>query len=186
MIIVAVTGMPGSGKSTVSLQLSKELPAPLYVMGDIVRDEVLKRGLPLTAENIEAVATELRKSYGRGAVGRLLLDRIRGLAADYVVVDGVRSPEEVELLRGLAPTCVVAVHAAPSIRLRRYLSRSRQGESDINSFHLRDRKNLEYGIGYVIALADYMIVNESGLEELRSQVRAVAEAIRSGIWKGRC
>lgn len=186
MLIVAVTGLPGSGKSTVSLELSRALQAPLYVMGDLVREEVKRRGLPLTAENVELVATELRKAYGRGAVGRLLLERLRGVSADYVVVDGVRSPEEVEILRGLAPTCVVAVHAAPAVRLRRYLSRSRQGETDVNSFSLRDRKNLEYGVGEVIALADYMIVNEGGLDELRSQVASLAEVIRVGGWKGRC
>jgi len=50
MLIIAVTGMPGSGKSTVSKALSQELSAPLFVMGDLVRDEVVRRGLPLTAE----------------------------------------------------------------------------------------------------------------------------------------
>jgi len=77
MLIIAVTGMPGSGKSTVSKALSQELSAPLFVMGDLVRDEVVRRGLPLTAENIEQVATELRSRHGRGAVGVLLLERLK-------------------------------------------------------------------------------------------------------------
>ncbi|MGC9071551.1 MAG: AAA family ATPase [Acidilobus sp.] len=185
MLILAVTGMPGSGKSTVSIGLSRELSAPLFIMGDIVRDEVAKRGLPLTAENVERVAMELRASYGRGAVGRMLLERIKVVKSDYVVVDGVRSPEEIDLLRSLAPTCVIAVHAAPSVRLRRYLSRGREGE-DASSFALRERKNLEYGIGEVIAEADYVIINERGLEDLMGAVRELAEVIRGGGWEGRC
>ncbi|MGC9210458.1 MAG: AAA family ATPase [Acidilobus sp.] len=185
MLIIAVTGMPGSGKSTVSQGLSRELRAPLFVMGDIVREEVVRRGLPLTAENVELVATELRSKYGRGAVGKLLYDRLKGLSSEYVVVDGLRSPEEVEILRSLAPTCVVAVHAAPSIRLSRYLARGRKGES-VDSFSLRERKNLEYGIGEVIAEADYMVINEGGLEDLLRAVKGLAEAIKGGEWKSRC
>jgi len=186
MLIIAVTGMPGSGKSTVSRALSQELSAPLFVMGDLVRDEVARRGLPLTAENIEQVATELRSRYGRGAVGVLLLERLKDIRAGYIVVDGLRSPEEVEALRSLAPTCVVAVHAAPLIRLRRYLSRSREGEKGFDTFWLRERKNLEYGIGNVIAMADFVIDNEGGIEELMASVKRIVEVIRNGEWKGRC
>jgi len=186
MLIIAVTGMPGSGKSTVSKALSQELSASLFVMGDLVRDEVVRRGLPLTAENIEQVATELRSRHGRGAVGVLLLERLKGIKADYIVVDGLRSPEEVKVLRSLAPTCVIAVHAAPLIRLRRYLSRSREGEKSLDTFWLRERKNLEYGIGDVIATADFVIVNEGSIEELMTSVKRIVEVIRRGEWKGRC
>lgn len=186
MLILAVTGMPGSGKSLLASELARLLNAKVVVLGDIVRAEVSRRGLPLTAGNVEMVATELRSKYGRGAVGLLAKDIISGLNAEYVVVDGVRSPEEVEIFRSIAPTCVIAVHAAPAIRARRELSRARESSITIDDVKLRDLKNLEYGIGDVIAMSDYMIVNELSAEELIRQASQLAEAIRGGQWKDRC
>ncbi|MEB3861812.1 MAG: AAA family ATPase [Desulfurococcales archaeon] len=185
MLLVLVTGMPGSGKSVVASMLARILDAPVYSMGDIVRREVARRGMELTVENIERVARELRREMGMAAVAKLLLKELRGIHASIVVVDGVRSLDEVEVLRGAGRPCIVAVHASPLTRYRRMMARARRGDIDgWNSFRMRDMANLSYGIGGVIAMADYMIVNESGPEELEASVARVAGEIRSGEGKG--
>lgn len=188
MLIVAVTGMPGSGKSCFARMLSKELNAKLIVMGDVVREEVKRRGLPLTVANIEGVATELRKMYGRGAVGLKVAEMLKEAQGqyEYVVVDGVRSPEEITYLRAVGDLCVVAVHAAPAIRFERELRRAREGALTLDDLKFRDSKNLEYGIGDVIAMADYMIINESDAQELAGQAARLAKVIRDGLWRDRC
>jgi len=186
LLVVCVTGMPGSGKSSFAKSLSSLLNAKLIVMGDVVREEVKRRGLPITITNVELVATELRKAYGRGAVGAKVAEMLRGSGEDYVIVDGVRSPEEISYLRSLGDLCVVAVHAAPSIRYTRQLSRAREGQLTLEELRFRDSKNLEYGIGDVIAMADYMIINEGSAKELEGEARRLAEAIRGGLWRGRC
>jgi len=178
-IIIAVTGMPGSGKSLVAREIADWLGFNVYKMGDVVRREVVRRGLPLTVENVERVATELREMYGRGAVARLLLDTILEDPGPGVVVDGMRSMEEARILEEAGRVVIVAVHASRRTRLSRLLA-ARRREDDVSSeedLRLRDRKNLEFGIGEVIALADYMIVNEGSVEEAREQARRVAERI---------
>ncbi|MCE4603280.1 MAG: AAA family ATPase [Desulfurococcales archaeon] len=185
MLLVLVTGMPGSGKSLVASMLSSLLDAPMYIMGDIVRGEVARRGLELTVENVEMVARELRREMGMAAVAKLLLHEIRGIEANIVVVDGVRSLEEVEVLKGAGRPCIVAVHASPLTRYRRMMARARRGDIDgWSSFRMRDMANLSYGIGGVIAMADYMIVNEAGPRELEASVAKVAGEIRSGKGEG--
>ena len=185
MLLVLVTGMPGSGKSVVASMLSRILDAPVYSMGDIVRREVARRGMELTVENIERVARELRREMGMAAVAKLLLHELQGVDAGIVVVDGVRSLDEVEVLRGAGRPCIVAVHASPLTRYRRMMARARRGDIDgWNSFRMRDMANLSYGIGGVIAMADYMIVNEAGPKELEASVARVAGEIRSGEGKG--
>ena len=184
-LIVAVTGMPGSGKSLVSRVIAGELGAPVYSMGDVVRGEVRRRGLPLTVENVELVATELRRELGRAAVAILLVRELGDEPPARIVVDGLRSLDEARVLAGLGRLCIVAVHASPATRLRRLLSRGRVDEvRGWRDLALRDRKNLEYGIGEVIALADYMIVNEGSIEEAREQARRVAVALVAGEGKG--
>jgi len=178
-IIIAVTGMPGSGKSLVAGEIAAWFGYNVYKMGDVVRGEVKRRGLPLTVENVERVATELRRLYGRGAVARLLLEQLENDPKEGVVVDGIRSMEEARILSGTGRIVIVAVHASPTTRLHRLLAGKRRPDdvSTREELELRDRKNLEYGIGEVIALADYMIVNEGSVEEARAAARNVAERI---------
>ncbi|MEB3773977.1 MAG: AAA family ATPase [Desulfurococcales archaeon] len=184
-VLVLVTGMPGSGKSTISRIIARELGARVYSMGDVVRREVERRGLDVTVENVERVAEDLRRSLGKAAVAILLLEELKGSEEDFIVVDGVRGMEEVEVLNRLGPTCIVAVHASPLTRFRRVLARSRRG--DVGGWRdlvLRDRMNLRFGIGAVIALADYIIVNEHGMEEVEEEAVRVARVIRCGKGKG--
>lgn len=177
-IVIAVTGMPGSGKSLIAHTIAKALDAPVYSMGDVVRREVARRGLEVNVENVEMIATKLREELGRAAVAILLSREIAG-EEGFIVVDGLRSLDEARVLRGDGRLCIVAVHASPLTRYRRLLSRGRKDEiRGWEDFALRDRKNLEYGIGGAIAMADYMVVNEGSIEEAREQALAIAERVR--------
>ncbi len=182
MIVVAVTGMPGSGKSTVARIIAERLGYPLLVMGDVVREEVARRGLELTVYNVEAVARELRELRGPGAIAELIVERARALNAPGIVVDGVRSLDEVKVLSKLGKVYIVAVHSPPSIRFQRMIGRRREGDiGGLEEFKFRDEANLKLGIGNVIALADYMIVNNSTLEKLVEEAERVAGEIENAI-----
>jgi len=186
-LIVAVAGMPGSGKSTVAKILSEALGCPLVSMGDVVREEVRRRGLPLEPHIIEDVAKDLRKKLGPNAVAIIVSDRILKTfekGKSCVVVDGLRSLEEAKTFSKMAKTCILAVHASPFVRLERLLSRGRAGDvRDESEFIMRDKANLQLGLGEVIALADFMIVNEGGLSELEREVKRLAGDIRGGRWR---
>lgn len=177
-LTIAVTGMPGSGKSIVAQTIARVLKAPIYSMGDVVRREVVKRGLELTVSNVEKVATLLRQELGKAAVAILLFEEIKNIEGP-VVVDGLRSLDEARILAKRGNLCIVAVHASPYTRYRRLMARRRK--DDIKSWEdlvLRDTKNLEFGIGAAIAMADYMIVNEGTLDEAEKAAIHVAERIR--------
>ncbi len=177
-LLILVTGMPGSGKSLVAKGLAERLRAPIYVMGDIVRREVARRGLELTVENIELVAQKLREELGPAAVAHLLKRELAGEDSWVIIIDGVRSLDEVQVLSSYGKACIVAVHASPMTRYKRILARKRRGDAvSLEDLRLRDEKNLGYGIGGVIAMADYMIVNEGDLGELAKSIDEVARRI---------
>lgn len=181
MLIVAVTGLPGSGKSVVARVIAEELESPIISMGDLVREEVRRRGLELTPWTLETVATKLREEKGSLAVAYLLLEEIkrRELESQTLVVDGVRSLDEVRVLRSLGRVCVVGVFAPPKLRLERLLRRGRAGDvKSIEEFKMRDNFNLSYGVGNLLALADYMIVNDSTLDNLVQESRRIARELR--------
>ena len=176
MKVVCVTGMPGCGKEEV-LAVAQELGFTIVRMGDVVRDEAQRRGLPITDAAIGGMAHAERQAHGFGVWAERTLPRIRG---ERVLVDGLRGRAELEVYRkafgsGLA---VIAVHASPKTRYERMSKRQRADEVEsYGAFLVREARELGWGLGDVIATADLVLVNEGTLEEFRRQARAAVERL---------
>ena len=158
--VVAVTGMPGAGKSTAA----KALVAKGWkrvVMGDVIREETKRRGLEPDSKNTGEVMKQLRKEHGESAVADLCMAAIERTGSDRVVVDGIRSISEVETFRKKAEVVLVAVHASPERRFKLLRERGRSDDPMSREMFLeRDQRELGVGIGNAIALADEVISNE--------------------------
>ncbi|WP_461864679.1 dephospho-CoA kinase [Thermococcus sp.] len=181
-MIVIVTGMPGSGKSKIVREFSKH-GVPHVSMGDIVREETVKRGLDLTKENVAKVSIRLRQELGQNAVAKLTVEKVRELlkSSSVVVIDGVRSLDEVGTFRSAFPEeeiVIVAVHTPPHMRFQRLRARGRHDDPQSwEEFEERDWKELRFGIGSVIAMADYVIVNDRSREEYSRRVRELVKKL---------
>lgn len=175
MKVICTVGMPGSGKS-VFLEVARELGLKYYVMGDVVRAEAAKRGLKPSVETMNYVASSLRRDEGLEAIAKRLVEEFLDLEGleEAVLIDGVRSLEEVEYFkRKLGEVKILAVHSSPKTRFERLKGRNRPGDpKSWEEFLKRDLQELEWGIGKVIALADYMVVNEGlTVEEFRETAK---------------
>ncbi|AMQ18303.1 dephospho-CoA kinase [Thermococcus peptonophilus] len=185
-MIVIVTGMPGSGKSKIVKEFEKR-GFPSVSLGDIVREETLKRGLELTKENVAKVSIRLRQELGQNAVAKLAVEKVKALlkGSKVVVIDGVRSLDEVGTFRGAFPEekiIIVAVHTPPRQRFERLKARGRHDDPQTwEDFEERDWKELRFGIGGVIAMADYMVVNDGSREEYERTVRKLVDEILSKL-----
>jgi dephospho-CoA kinase len=177
--VVGFTGMPGSGKSAAA-DVAREAGIPVVRMGDRVWDEVRERKLPLTDEMVGNVAHEMRMLHGPGIWAQRTLGKIRALGAPQVCIDGIRSLAEVSVFHeALGPEFVlVAIHASPATRHARLLVRKREDEAlTATALQARDSRELAWGIGEVIALADTVLVNEGEDEAaFRAQVLRVLRA----------
>lgn len=176
MLIVAITGMPGAGKSTAAQALEGR-GFGRVVMGDVVREETRRRGLEPDAQNTGKVMLELREEFGPGAVAEVCLRKLKDSKADVVVVDGVRSFAEAEVF---ARAGVVKLLAVTASRDRRYrlLTERRRGDAPASrsGFEERDARELSVGVGDAIALADESISNERATaEELGNRVVELVE-----------
>ena len=174
-LIIVVAGMPGSGKSVLS-RTARELGLPVYVMGDVIREEAARRGLEPTPANLNKVARSLREEYGPAVVAERTAQKFRE-GEEAVLVDGVRSLDEVKVFQRYGDVVIVAVHASPRTRFERIRRRNRPGDPRTwEEFVSRDLTELGFGIGNVIALADYMIVNEEkSLDEVLEEARVLLQ-----------
>lgn len=169
MLIVAITGMPGAGKSTAAKALVSRGWVRV-VMGDVIRAETKRRGLEPDARNTGEVMKSLRRERGEAAVAELCMAQVRRVKADKFVIDGVRSMSEVETFRKSAKVLLVSVHAS---RNRRYSLLKERGRGDdpfsLDMFRARDRRELSVGIAEPIALADETISNEHATPAMLSR-----------------
>src|SRR5919201_6744522 len=100
-LIVCLTGMPGAGKSTVAFFL-KEKGFELVTMGDAVREEAKRLGLEPTDTNLGKLMLKLRQDLGPGAVGHIVMQKLeREASSGNIVIDGIRSIPEVEILKNI-------------------------------------------------------------------------------------
>ena len=174
MKAIAFTGMPGAGKSE-AVKVAEEMGIPVIKMGDVVRKEARKKGLDFTDENLGGLADDMRKKHGKGIWAEKCLEELKG--KDIVVIDGIRNIEEVEVFRRhIKNFILVAIHAAPPIRYDRIARRGRSDDSkSVEKMKERERRELSWGLGDVIAMADIVIINEGSLESFRSRIRKLLE-----------
>ncbi|MBS7606037.1 MAG: AAA family ATPase [Candidatus Bathyarchaeia archaeon] len=179
-LVVGLAGMPGAGKSVI-VEVAKERGYGIVVMGDEVREEARKRGLNPSPENIGRIMLELRRSEGEAVIARRCLAKIVERPEDRILVDGIRSLAEVEeFKRSFRNFVLLAVHAPPKLRFQRLFNRQRSDDPQSwEIFHERDMRELSVGLGNAIAMADYMIINNGGLEEAKIKAKEVLARIEA-------
>jgi len=167
--ILCLTGMPGSGKTTVAQEIVK-MGFYYISLGDVVREQTLLRGYALNDANCGSVMIALRKELGPQAVAELSL-KIFPKDRDMIVVDGIRSNYEVDLYRSVGKARLLVIHASPQRRFEFLESRERSdAPSSRADFDLRDKRELDIGVGNAIALADEVISNNSSIQDLIQKV----------------
>jgi len=169
---VGVAGMPGAGKG-VFRKTVQEMGYPVIVMGDEVREEVKRRNLEPTPENVGRVMLQLRAAEGPAVVAKRCVPKLKKTTEKIVVVDGIRSLHEVEEFKKHFPNFVlVAIDASPETRFKRLFHRRRSDDpTNWETFMQRDLRELGVGMGDVITAADHVIVNEGSLTQLRKRIR---------------
>lgn len=163
--------MPGAGKG-VFRKTVQRLGYSVVTMGDVVRAEVKKRNLKPTPENMGKVMLNLRELDGAGAIAKQCIPALKQTTGKLVVIDGIRSLIEVEEFKKHFPDFVlVAVHSSPKTRYKRLVNRKRSDDPpDWSTFMERDLRELGIGMGSVISVADYMIVNEASINQLKNRI----------------
>ena len=185
-IVIALIGMPGSGKTEASEVISEETRASTVVMGDIIREETVKRGLELNPENIGFVSVELRKEYGDDVIAKRCFEKIKEIKNDIVIVEGVRSLAEIRAFKEKIPNFyTILIEASQKTRFERLKKRGRPDDSiSWDTFVKRDERELGFGIGKAIESADFYIVNEKDdLETFKEKVRNTIRSLINQIFE---
>ncbi len=179
MKVIVILGLPLSGKTTHAKILVDELNIPLVETGTFVYKAVADRGLEPIPENVVKVAGEC-KAISDSCFTEMALEYAQEHYKDNeaIFMSGVKAQSEVDhLVNSLGKNNVflVSFHASAETRHGRLLNKDRKEEStkagakgvedvamanDKSRFDLRDNKELSYGLGRLMALADFVVNTE--------------------------
>jgi dephospho-CoA kinase len=173
--VVAIVGMAGSGKSEVS-RIFENHGFIRVRFGDLTDSEMKKRNLEPCEASERYCREILRKEHGMAAYAILsqpLIDA--ALSTANVVADGLYSWEEYLSFKSFYGNnfYVVAVYASPKTRHARLASRTDRALTREEAV-IRDRSEIDnLNKGGPIAMADFTLVNETSLRNLRQQTETL-------------
>jgi dephospho-CoA kinase len=153
--------MPGAGKSTIADGL-KTKNYEVINMGNVVRSEAKNRNLEPTGVNLGKLMLELREKNGQGAIAKLVVPQIENSKSNVIIIDGIRSNAEIEVLRKYGAVKLLAVHASTNTRFGFLKQRGRSDDPQTKeNFEERDNREIDVGISNSIALSDETISNNN-------------------------
>lgn len=193
MKVFAFVGLPATGKTFHAERISKEFKIPLIETGQILYEEVKKRGLSITKDNVKKVWEELKRE-DPAILTRLAIKKMKETNEPTFLILSPKCMKEVELLRDSFEECyLIAFIASPRTRFRRAVElrhrdtkaitkEKREELADINTIEkfreYRDDHEIRLGIGKVIALADYYVNTETTQEEANFEIKRIFEELR--------
>lgn len=171
-ICVGLTGPNASGKGEVARYL-QEIGFSSHSLSDGVREEATRQGLDHSRASLIQVGNWLRQRFGPG----VLAERALPLLSGRSVVDSIRNPGEIAVLRRLPTFRLLGVDAPVELRFDRSRLRGRAGDgATLEEFRRKeDLEQAEEGSGQqlrvCLSLADVVICNDGTIEQLRSRTR---------------
>ncbi|MFH0928930.1 MAG: AAA family ATPase [Candidatus Aenigmatarchaeota archaeon] len=162
--LIVIVGLPGSGKSFASDIIRKRFKARAFNTGDLIRDEIKRRGWKYTPETDARIARWYHSEGREKLLIRRLFDKVRKTNRRLVVLDGLRSVEQLKHLKKCCKKKPVIIYIKASFesRARRELKRRRFGSTETAEYiRFRDQLERSHGIMGLIRKADHTIDNNS-------------------------
>lgn len=161
--IIAIVGMAGSGK-TVAADFFRSKKIPVLRFGDQTEIGLKEFNQEINPENERWYREKLRKELGMAAYAVKIEPRIISAAknAYLIALDGLYSFEEYGYLKNkFAGLLLLCIFASPKIRYQRLQNRKVRRMSPIEAAKRDIAELMNLNKGGPIALADYLIKNES-------------------------
>ena len=168
--------MPGAGKSTIVNKL-EELGFEKFSLGDGIRAEAKRRSIEPSGENLGKIMLEVREKNGPGAVAELIKEPIQNSIEEVVIIDGVRSIAEIDVLKKIGDVKLLAIQASSETRFNFLSSRGRSDDPKTReNFEERDNREIGVGIDKSIENADKIITNHNlTIDELVNSAKEIIE-----------
>ncbi len=179
--VIALVGMPGSGKGTCTDYLAEKYGWPVIHFGNMVYEEVQRRGLDNVKDEI-FVREDMRKQEGAAVLAKHVARKAKNYfkaGKEAVVLDGLYSWSEYKFLEQTFGNqlTVIAVVAPKKVRRQRVLDRKDSHRKytleQLVAREIAEIENLEKGSP--IAYADHTIANDYTPQDMLARLDALVQ-----------
>jgi len=181
-VSIGLVGKPRAGKGTFVSSLEEVLrrqggrrTIASVRFSDPIRRTLDIWGIPDSRENLQDVIVILEKRFGKGLLAQAIRKQAIALSADIVILDGVRWPQDEELVRSLPNNFMVFVDASPETRFQRAVeANEKAGDAGVSfeEFLRLDNAENERYVEDIGGRANLRIWNDDGftLDDYRELV----------------
>ena len=182
-MIIGLTGKNGSGKTEVCTYL-KSRGFSFRSLSDVIREEIRRQGLAIDRETLIEVGNKLRNEFGPGVLAERILE---GLENDRnYVIDSIRNPSEVEVLKKSGNFTLLMIDADPEIRFKRSSERGRENAArtleqflEEESRELHSDNPAKQQLNTTARLADHSVSNNGTIDELHQKLEQILPPLMS-------
>jgi len=191
-MVIGLTGPIASGKSLATKAIHALLEDQEHVrsilLSDYLREIVRAEGKALNRDALRAAGNGLRKENGPGALAERMIDDLPDLDSGILVVDSIRNPGEIEMMRDAfgERVVIIATDADIESRIQRVLKRGREDDSTnieeiVRHMEIEMERNPLFGFDLVgcRGKADIVSVGKESkqerIDEIQSELRRFME-----------
>ena len=184
--VIGLCGSMGAGKDVVAKYLVSNYGYTQFTIGDIVREEMTKKGIEITREKSDAFSEEMRSKHGQDYFIKQCVEKIKSGKYKNAVMDGIRLPSDTIVMeKGFGKDYVLfKVDALPLIRFERLQSRGRSDlPKTLEQFKNQEKvHNKEFKLDVTFKKAAETIDNSGTLEALYENIKKVAKNPKYKDW----
>ena len=183
-LCIGLTGRMASGKGEV-VRILNGYGFQYVSLSDIVHREAAKIQPAINRGQMQDLGNHLRREGGAGILGKMVRELVEAAETSRWVIDGIRNPAEVVELKKMAGFVLLGIQTEVPIILARLKKRGRSTDV-VAETEIRASLEREWGdgepaggqqVGRCLALADFTIVNNGPLPELKTGLDAVLKKI---------
>jgi dephospho-CoA kinase len=162
-------------------------------MGDLIREKMRELGEAMTHENVREFSRMQREKYGNDVVARYMVAKLRKLKlakAKDIAIMGIRSTYELDYIqKRVKGITIIALSAGMLERFHRLKERHKpEDPQTLKEFRwleqrekqgfLAQKSEERHGVLHVIQRADYVILNNKDITDLKKNLEMTLEHIR--------
>lgn len=181
-IIIGLAGRLASGKGRVSKELIEKHGAFRVRSSDPLRATLDMFGVPQSRDNLSALSTFLRTTFGEGTINYYMEKVIAESHEPIALFDGMRIKAQLDHFRKFPNFRLVFIDARQETRYQRYITRNENpGDAEMSyaDFLKRDNLEPEQQIESLRQFADFVIDNNGTQEQLDAQIETVLKNLIS-------
>lgn len=169
-MIIAAVGKNASGKDYFLDVIAKQFNIPVISFGDCVRELATNEGLEHTRPNLQKMSEKYMSTYGQDFFPKMMIEKIKKMGTDTVLVSGIRPPSDVETFKkafGDNFFLVAIVIEDDKVRYGRMVARgSARDNVTYEQFLALDQREEElFNTSKTMEMADYTFVRGTYSDE---------------------